>query len=172
MFCSEELSFLPFKNSNKSLNFSSGQGNSNLLDCQKYTWRFLPQRHIFCQITGTKCSGLIFEPPFSTWRAQLDPQKVVTGQQSILSKLSFKNYWLLSFHDMISTLHPAKIIFYHVMFNFNSNDRDVLTQSLLTLWSRIDFLDQESMHVLQYQLDDFIGSNVSLLFLIPMGKNW
>ena len=57
------------------------------------------------------------------------------------SKLSFQNYWLLSFHDIISTLHSAKIFFYHVIFNFNSNDRDVLTQSLLTLWSRIDFLD-------------------------------
>ena len=77
--------------------------------------------YIFCQITGTKCSGLIFEPPFSPWRAQLDPQKVVTGQQSSLSKLSFKKYWLLSFHDMISTLHPAKIIFYHAIFDLNSN---------------------------------------------------
>ena len=105
---------------------------------------FLPQRHVYkflvkSQVPNVQGSSL--SPPSALEELNLTLRRLSQVSKVSLVSLALKIIDLLSFHDMISTLHTAEIIFYQVMFNFNSNDRDDLTQSLLTLWIRIDLLD-------------------------------
>ena len=97
---------------------------------------FLPQRHVYkyfvkSQVPNVQGSSL--SPPSALEELNLTLRRLSQVSKVALVSLALKIIDLLSFHDMISTLHPAKNHFNHIMFSLNSNDRDVLTQSLLTL---------------------------------------
>ena len=149
MFCNEEFSFIPYKNQNKAwCSILGGKYRIFTTFCwmlkliHKHFYHKDTFTHFFIKSQVPNVQGSSLSPPSALEELNLTLRRLSQVSKVALVSLALK--LLICCHFMTWSAHCTQQKSHfttYVMFNFNSNDRDAWTQSLLTLWSRIDFLD-------------------------------